>query len=319
MHAPLPVGTLRLLRGDARRLVGVAAGSVHLVLTSPPYPMVAQWDEQFRALGAGRYPAMLRVLEGAWRACHRVLVPGGLLAVVIGDALRRDERGFRLWPNHAATLLAAERVGFRPLPYLLWKKPTNRPNAYLGSGFLPPSAYVTLDCEFVLLLRKGELRRFPPHDSRRERSRFTRQQRDRWFSQVWEDVRGTRQEGPTGRTGAFPDGLAERLVRMFSVAGDTVLDPFAGTGTTLWAALRLGRDAIGVEIDPKVYRELEAEARRRSALTGPASGAAGGSPEVPARARRPASGGRRGGRGTAAPGGRPPPRRRPAGRRARRR
>ncbi len=283
MHAPLPVGTLRLLRGDARRLVGVAAGSVHLVLTSPPYPMVAQWDEQFRALGAGRYPAMLRVLEGAWRACHRVLVPGGLLAVVIGDALRRDERGFRLWPNHAATLLAAERVGFRPLPYLLWKKPTNRPNAYLGSGFLPPNAYVTLDCEFVLLLRKGDLRRFPSHDVRREASRFSRAERDRWFSQVWEDLRGTRQQRPGGRTGAFPAPVAERLVRMFSVAGDTVLDPFAGTGTTLWSAAELGRDAIGVELDPETYAALEVEGARRGLLSGTASGASA----APRGARRP--------------------------------
>jgi len=162
-------GSVRLFEGDARALARVPDRSVELILTSPPYPMIPQWDEQFRALGADRYPAMLAVLAEAWRACHRVLVPGGLMAVVIGDALRRGEDGFRLWPNHAATLLDAERAGFRPLPYVLWKKPTNRPNAYLGSGFLPPNAYVTLDCEFVLLLRKGDLRRFPRHDPRRGR------------------------------------------------------------------------------------------------------------------------------------------------------
>jgi modification methylase len=253
----------------------VEDASVELVLTSPPYPMVPQWDEQFRALGAVTHAGMLNVLADAWRACHRVLVPGGLLAVVIGDALRRGNDGFRLWPNHAATLLDAERVGFRPLPYLLWKKPTNRPNAYLGSGFLPPNAYVTLDCEFVLLLRKGELRRFPRRDPRRAASRFARAERDLWFSQVWQDVRGARQGGPAGRTGAFPATLADRLVRMFSVVGDTVLDPFAGTGTTLWAARELGRNAIGVELDPTVYAKLVEEARRREGLSGPASGAAG--------------------------------------------
>jgi len=264
-------GHVRVLHGDARRLDGIAESSVDLVLTSPPYPMIPQWDEQFRALGATSHAAMLAVLADAWRACHRVLVPGGLLAVVVGDALRRGEEGFRLWPNHAATLLDAERVGFRPLPYVLWKKPTNRPNAYLGSGFLPPNAYVTLDCEFVLLLRKGDLRRFPRHDPRREASRFTRPQRDRWFSQVWEDVRGAPQRGPAGRTGAFPAALAERVVRMFSVVGDTVLDPFAGTGTTLWAAAGLGREAIGVELDPNTYAHLVREARRRGFPNGPAS------------------------------------------------
>jgi modification methylase len=268
-------GAVRLLCGDARRLDGVERSSVELVVTSPPYPMVPQWDEQFRQLGARSHAEMLAVLADAWRACHRVLVPGGLLAVVIGDALRRGDDGFRLWPNHAATLLDAERVGFRPLPYVLWKKPTNRPNAYLGSGFLPPNAYVTLDCEFVLLLRKGDLRRFPTRDPRREASRFARSERDRWFSQVWEDVRGARQRGPAGRTGAFPAALAERLIRMFSIVGDTVLDPFAGTGTTLWAAAALGRRAVGVELDATTYARLVREARRRGLLSGPASAAEG--------------------------------------------
>jgi len=266
-------GRVQVLEGDARRLDGIAERSVELVLTSPPYPMIPQWDEQFRTLGADTYPAMLGVLADAWRACYRVLVPGGLMAVVIGDALRRGEEGFRLWPNHAATLLDAERVGFRPLPYLLWKKPTNRPNAYLGSGFLPPNAYVTLDCEFVLLFRKGDLRTFPRRDPRREASRFGRAERDRWFSQVWGDVRGAPQRGPAGRTGAFPAALAERLVRMFSVVGDTVLDPFAGTGTTLWASAGLGRKAIGVELDRATYASLVREARRRGLLNGPASAA----------------------------------------------
>ncbi|MCI4365368.1 MAG: site-specific DNA-methyltransferase [Thermoplasmata archaeon] len=258
-----PDGTVRLLQGDARHQPLLADASVHLVATSPPYPMIPQWDPLFRALGATDYAAQLRVLEGAWRECHRLLVDGGILAVVIGDALRSGDEGFQLWPNHAETQVAAARAGFRPLPYLLWKKPTNKPNAFLGSGFLPPNAYVTLDCEFILLFRKGTLRRFPPHDPRRRASRFSRPERDRWFSQLWEDIRGTPQRRAGGRTGAFPPEIPERLVRMFSLVGDTVLDPFAGTGTTLWAAAAAGRHAIGVEWDPEVYRSLVAEAVRR--------------------------------------------------------
>jgi site-specific DNA-methyltransferase (cytosine-N4-specific) len=204
---------------------------------------------------------MLRVLEDAWRECQRVLVPGGILAVNIGDALRTTDGEFRLWPNSSETMVAAERVGFRPLPYILWKKPTNKPNAFLGSGFLPPNAYVTLDCEFILLFRKGRLRRLPAHDPRREQSRFSRSERDTWFSQVWTDVRGAPQETTGRRSAAFPTAIPERLIRMFSLVGETVLDPFAGTGTTLEAAARWGRNAVGVEWDPDLYAALLARGR----------------------------------------------------------
>ncbi|MGA8303205.1 MAG: site-specific DNA-methyltransferase [Thermoplasmata archaeon] len=284
------VGSVRLLHGDARHLDELPGGSVHLVVTSPPYPMIPQWDGLFNRLGARNYLAMLRVLEDAWRECLRVLVPGGILAINIGDALRTTDGEFRLWPNSGETMVAAERVGFRPLPYLLWKKPTNKPNAFLGSGFLPPNAYVTLDCEFILLFRKGGLRRIPPHDRRREESRFSRAERDTWFSQVWTDIRGAPQRSAGGRSAAFPAAIPERLVRMFSLAGDTVLDPFAGTGTTLVAAARWGRDAIGVEWDPELFAGLLA---RGTAL--------GWTTLTPR------------GEGTTGPGGRPPRRRRAGG------
>ncbi len=283
-------GSVRLFWGDARQLDGVPDRSVHLIVTSPPYPMIPQWDGVFRALGATDYDGMHAVLADAWAEAKRVLVPGGLLAVVIGDALRRLDGEFRLWPNHATTIVAAERLGLRPLPYVLWKKPTNRPNAFLGSGFLPPNAYVTLDCEYVLLFRSGPLRRFAAHDPARAASRFSRAERDRWFSQVWDDIRGAPQRTPAGRSGAFPPALADRLIRMFSVTGETVLDPFAGTGTTLWCAAGLGRDAIGVEWDEAIFRRLARTARAGGFLT--------------PRPTRPDATAPRD-----APGGRPPPRR----------
>ncbi|HTT25921.1 MAG TPA: site-specific DNA-methyltransferase [Thermoplasmata archaeon] len=261
----MPRLPIEVLAGDARSIPGLADGSVHLVVTSPPYPKIPQWDALFAALGATTYPAMHRVLEDAYRECFRVLVDGGLLALNIGDAVRSDAEGFRLWPNHVTATEAAERTGFRPLPYVLWKKPMNKPNAFLGSGFLPPNAYVTLDCEFVLLFRKGGVRRFRPHDPVRAASRYDRSERDAWFSQLWEGIRGVRQGPGTARTGAFPPEIPERLIRMFSCVGETVLDPFAGTGTTLWAAHRLGRRAIGVEIDPARAEALRRRAERTDA------------------------------------------------------
>ena len=286
-----PNGSVRLHCGDARHLDPIPNGSIHLVVTSPPYPMIPQWDELFRALGATDYRGMLGVLAGAWRECHRVLVPGGILAINIGDALRGGPSGFQLWPNHAETLVAASAAGFTPLPYILWKKPTNKPNAFLGSGFVPPNAYVTLDCEFILLFRKGSIRRLPPRDPARARSRFSRPERDRWFSQIWSDVRGAPQRSAAGRSGAFPPEIPRRLIRMFSVEGETVLDPFAGTGTTLWAAAELGREAWGVEWNPRAFQELNERARAKGLLrptseSRPSPGPRGGR----APRRRPAAG-----------------------------
>jgi len=225
----------------------VADATVHLVVTSPPYPMIEQWDDLFAAMGCRSYDTMHAALAAVWRECYRVLVDGGIACINIGDATRRVGKEFKLYPNHARVTEECERIGFRALPYILWKKPTNKPNAFLGSGFLPPNAYVTLDCEFILVFRKGRLRAFPPKDATRYRSRFTKAERDTWFSQVW-DVRGTRQGPVERRTAAFPEEIPRRLIRMFSCEGDTVLDPFLGTGTTLRVASALGRSGIGYEL-----------------------------------------------------------------------
>jgi DNA modification methylase len=255
-------GRVTVVEGDARELPGVPPESVALVVTSPPYPMIPQWDEPFRRWGAVGFDAMHARLAEAWAACRTALVPGGILAVNIGDALRTVDGEFRLWPNHVRVALDCEALGLRPLPYILWKKPTNRPNAFLGSGFEPPNAYVTLDCEFILLFRKGPLRRFPSKDPRRAQSRYSKADRDTWFSQIWTGILGVRQ-GPSGsRTGAFPPEIPGRLIRMFSVVGDTVLDPFAGTGTTVWEAARLGRHGIGIEIDPALCERMRVRAGR---------------------------------------------------------
>jgi len=258
----------------------LAVGCVHLMVTSPPYPMIAMWDELFRADPAiGKlwnkldsdgdeatvrkiYDTMHEDLGKVWTETHRVLCDGGIAAINIGDATRNINGKFQLFPNHSRITEVCEKIGFTSLPYILWKKPTNKPSykgkgAFLGSGFLPPNAYVTLDCEFILLFRKGKLRKFPPHDKQRYDSVFTKKQRDEWFSQIWA-LKGTRQTVSEleRRTAAYPEEIAERLIKMFSIKGETVLDPFLGSGTTTKTAMLSDRNSFGYEVDRKLLQTI---------------------------------------------------------------
>ncbi len=257
--------THRFLEGDASDLGALDDGSIDLVVTSPPYPMIEMWDDAFAAQDPGigdalagddawrAFDAMHAILDRAWQAVHRVLAPGGLACVDIGDATRTLGDRFALYPNHARALAGLRAAGFAPLPAILWRKPTNAPSKFMGSGMLPPGAYVTLEHEVVLVVRKGDKRAFASDAARRTRRRsaYFWEERNAWFSDVWTDLRGTGQALDKGsdraRSGAFPFELPYRLVQMFSVIGDTVLDPFAGTGTTLLAAAASGRHSVGVD------------------------------------------------------------------------
>jgi site-specific DNA-methyltransferase (cytosine-N4-specific) len=264
----------KIIIGNSQQMLELADGSVQLMVTSPPYPMIKMWDSLFIKADAkigelwrkletdGReetvgqiYDAMHDYLGKVWRETYRVLVDGGIACINIGDATRTLNGKFKLFPNHARITETCEKIGFTTLPYILWKKPTTKPKykgkgAFLGSGFLPPNAYVTLDCEFILIFRKGNLRRFQPHDQQRYDSALTKQQRDEWFSQIWA-LKGARQTASEleRRTAAYPDEIADRLIKMFSVKGDAVLDPFLGSGTTSKIALKNERNSIGYETD----------------------------------------------------------------------
>lgn len=258
--------THQLIVGDARRLAAIPDASVQLVVTSPPYPMIAMWDAAFEAMdpavglllaapdGLAAFEAMHRSLDQVWAECARVLSPGGFAAVNIGDATRSLGGEFRLFHNHARIVAAMVDQGFTVLPDVLWRKPTNAPNKFMGSGMLPAGAYVTYEHEYVLLFRRGGKRVFPSPQAKaaRARSAYFWEERNRWFSDLWSDLRGTRQAlGPRAdreRSAAFPFELPFRLINMYSLYGDTVLDPFAGTGTTMAAAAVAGRSSLGVEL-----------------------------------------------------------------------
>ncbi|NHN40622.1 site-specific DNA-methyltransferase [Halorubellus sp. JP-L1] len=257
--------THRVHVGDARDLSALADDSVDLVVTSPPYPMIEMWDDVFAeldpdigdALDAGdgqvAFEAMHDVLREVWAAVERVLVPGGIACVNVGDATRSVGDRFRVYQNHARVVDAFQDLGFDPLPEVLWRKPVNSAAKFMGSGMVPPNAYVTLEHEYVLVFRNGGRRSFPPGDDQRYESAYFWEERNRWFSDVWTDVGGERQtladDALRERSGAFPLELPYRLVSMYSVYGDTVLDPFWGTGTTSLAAMVAGRSSVGVERD----------------------------------------------------------------------
>ena len=249
--------------------------SVQLVLTSPPYPMIEMWDAAFsswstdaetalsRNDGDGAFICMHACLDTVWNECARILEPGGFACVNIGDATRTINGSFRLFSNHARIISAFERVGFHTLPCIIWRKQTNSPTKFMGSGMLPSGAYVTLEHEYILVFRKGEKRNFAGQDRiRRRESAFFWEERNKWFSDMW-DFKGARQlmdhTGKRDRSAAYPLELAHRIICMYSAAGDTVVDPFLGTGTTLTGCLLNGRRCIGYEIDEGLRPLIEAQ------------------------------------------------------------
>jgi DNA modification methylase len=259
---------------DSRNMEALASDSVDLVVTSPPYPMIEMWDAMFanqnaevgNALEKGDGPVafelMHRELDTVWQEVWRILKPSGIACINVGDATRTIHSRFRLYPNHSRILNQFLKLGFEVLPAIIWRKQTNAPNKFMGSGMLPPGAYVTLEHEYILILRKGPKREFKQDSEKQNRrqSAFFWEERNAWFSDVWMDVKGTSQHlsdhAARLRSAAFPFDVPYRLINMFSVKGDLVVDPFLGIGTTMWAAMTSGRNCVGYEIEKGLRDEV---------------------------------------------------------------
>ncbi len=249
----------------------IESNSVDLMITSPPYPMIEMWDSLFFTLNneikkvleeensKKAFNLMHIELEKVWNEVIRVLKLGGIACINIGDATRKIGKTFQLFPNHAKIISFFQNKDFVELPSILWKKPTNSPNKFLGSGMLPPNAYVTLEHEYILLFRKGDIRQdILPKSENRYHSAFFWEERNKWFSDIWEGIRGSSQNLNKNisnqnkireRSAAYPLELPCRLINMYSLYEDTILDPFWGTGTTSLAAMISARNSIGYEIN----------------------------------------------------------------------
>lgn len=261
MHTELKTKTMptthRLIHGDNRSLSFIADESVHLVVTSPPYWSLKRYNENPAQLGhIADYERFLLELSIVWKEVYRVLVPGGRLVCVVGDVcLSRKEHGRHLvMPLHSDISVICRKLGFDNLNPIIWHKISNAKfEANDGTKFLgkpyEPNAIIKNDIEFILMQRKpGGYRR--PTEEQRRLSMIAKDDYAAWFRQFWTITGASTKSHPA----PFPYELAYRLVRMFSFWGDTVLDPFCGTGTTMLAAMKCGRNSIGVEIDEEYCR-----------------------------------------------------------------
>lgn len=262
-----------IIFGNAINLDSINDESIDLVITSPSYPMIEMWDIIFGeqnpdisdALRNNKpynaFELMHKILDLVWSEVFRVLKKGGIACINIGDATRTIGDFFQLFNSHSRIINYCLSIGFQNLPNIIWRKQTNAPNKFMGSGMLPPSAYVTLEHEYVLIFRKGQKRIFRQDEKKlRSESAYFWEERNIWFSDIW-DFKGIGQKLNNSKTrersAAFPFELPYRLINMFSIKGDRILDPFVGTGTTTLAAIIGQRNSVGIELDPNLLTEIK--------------------------------------------------------------
>jgi site-specific DNA-methyltransferase (adenine-specific) len=263
---PYSSTTHRLRLGDARDLSWIPDASVHLVVTSPPYWTLKEYapgnNEQMGHFED--YDHFLSELDQVWRECKRVLVGGGRICCVVGDVCipRKREGRHYLVPLHSDIQVRARKAGLDCLQPILWNKIANGATEVEGNGAgfygkpYQPGGIIKNDIEYILSLRKGGEYRTTP-SIQKALSMLTKDEMKCWFRSIWADIPGASTRD--GHPAPYPIAIAERLIKMFSFAGDTVLDPFAGTGTTSQAAIMSGRNSIANEIE-SAYVEI---ARRR--------------------------------------------------------
>ena len=247
----------RLINGDARDLSFLQDESIHLVITSPPYWNLKRYNENPDQIGhIEDYESFLNEIRLVWEHVFRILVPGGRLVCVVGDVCvsRRKFGRHLVFPLHADICVLCRKIGFDNLNPIIWHKIANASfEVENGSKFLgkpyEPNAIIKNDMEFILMQRKpGGYRK--PTEEQRKLSKIDKKDFDTWFQQIWHITGASTRNHPA----PFPLELATRLVRMFSFCGDTILDPFCGTGTTMVASLKYGRNSIGIDIEPEYCR-----------------------------------------------------------------
>ena len=259
MVEPLLRTTHTLILGDAERMPQLDDGAVQLIVTSPPYWQLKDYGEE-RQIGFPQpYEEYLAALSEVWRECIRVLHDGCRMAINIGDQFARSVTygRYRVIPIHSDIIRACETLGVDFMGSIIWQKVTTcnttGGGSVMGSFPFPRNGVTKLDYEHILVFKKPGKAPKPDRELK-EKARLTTEEWNQYFYGHWY-FPGARQ---TNHIAVFPEELPRRLIRMFTFPGETVLDPFLGSGTTMKVARELGRSSVGFEIHPefeKVIRE----------------------------------------------------------------
>jgi site-specific DNA-methyltransferase (adenine-specific) len=254
----------KIIHGDSRQMNLVTDESVHLIITSPPYWQLKDYGTSDQIGYHETYENYINNLSLVWKECHRVLHPGCRLCINIGDQFARSVYygRYKVIPIRTEIIKFCETIGFDYMGAIIWQKVTTTNTTggatIMGSFPYPRNGILKLDYEFILLFKKQGNAPKPTREQK-ELSVISKEDWNIYFSGHWYFA-GAKQEG---HIAMFPEELPARLIKMFSFAGDTVLDPFLGSGTTSMAARNLGRHSIGYEINenfiPTIRKKLQIE------------------------------------------------------------
>lgn len=247
-----------VINGDSRRMDSLPDQSVELIITSPPYWQLKDYGAAGQIGYDDTYEQYVNHLNLVWQECHRVLKPGCRLCVNIGDQFARAVYygRYKVIPIRTEVIKFCETVGFDYMGAVIWQKKTTCNTtggaSLMGSYPLPRNGILSIDYEFILLFKKpGETPK--PDKQRQALSALTKEEWKEYFAGHW-NFAGVKQDG---HIAMFPQELPRRLIKMFSFVGETVLDPFLGSGTTMLAARNLQRHSIGYEINRDFIKTIK--------------------------------------------------------------
>jgi len=247
-----------IIIGDSRQMDYLENNAVQLAITSPPYWQLKDYGTENQIGYHESYESYINNLNLVWKECYRVLENGCRLCVNIGDQFARSVYygRYKVIPIRTEIIKFCESIGFDYMGAIIWQKKTTTNTtggaSLMGSYPNPRNGVLSIDYEFILLFKKLGIPN-KPNKERKAESAMTTEEWKKYFSGHW-DFGGAKQDG---HIAIFPDELPHRLIKMFSFVGDTVLDPFLGSGTTSLAAKKLNRNSVGYEINNEFISFIE--------------------------------------------------------------